>query len=411
MGELFPGLLDELLAGRGRVWNDADLSRLWMSYGGHPLLRSGTIPDPQSVVAYYVTRPFLEWSLHRRVQSIPNVAILGGHDAVRLTSTPNRDRVTGVVMARRESGAEKTLAADLVVDATGRGSRAPVFLDELGYCRPREDKLMVHVAYAGLLVHLPPGKLRENFAFAAAESSRPVGFGMVAGENDTYMLGVQPMAGRQPPGDRASLFACLADMAPPHVLAAARSAEPLADISHYRFASNRWRRYDTLPRTPDGLIVVGDAICSFNPVYGQGMSVAAIEGVILRDCLLQGDRNLPRRFFRASAKEIRVPWQVAVSSDLSLPQIPGKRPLSVRITNAYLDRLLAAAETDPAVVQQFLRFMGMVDNPSQLLRPSTMLRVVEASRKRAVAKLRGARTGESRCQALAQKPLKRLPDK
>jgi 2-polyprenyl-6-methoxyphenol hydroxylase-like FAD-dependent oxidoreductase len=182
------------------------------------------------------------------------------------------------------------------------------------------------------------------------------------------------------------LLDCLADMAPPHVLDAARSAEPLADMAHYRFPSNRWRRYDQLVRTPGGLIVMGDALCNFNPLYGQGMSVAAIEALILRHCLQHGDRNLPRRFFRMSAKEIRVAWQAAVASDLALPQITGKRPLSIRITNTYLDRVLAAAETDPAVVQQFLRSMNLIDPPTHLLRPSTMLRVLKKSRKQAVAK-------------------------
>ncbi|WP_331713110.1 FAD-dependent oxidoreductase [Mycobacterium kyorinense] len=381
MSELFPGFLDELVVGGAQVWNDGDLSRLWMRYGGHRLLRSGTIPDPKSVAAYYVTRPFLEWSVRRRVHSMPNVEILGGHDAVRLASSADSERVTGVVVARRRSGAEKTLAADLVVDATGRGSRTPVFLDALGYRPPRQDQLMVRVAYAGLLVHVPPRTLREYFAFAGAESSRPMGFGMVAGENNTYMLGVQPIAGQPPPSDRDSLLACLADMAPSHVLTAARCAEPLTDVAHYRFPSNRWRRYDKLARTPDGLLVVGDAMCSFNPVYGQGISVAAIEAIVLRHCLQHGDRNLPRRFFHATAKEIRVAWHAAVGSDLALPQTPGRPSLSIRISNAYLNRLLAAAETDPAAVQQFLRLMGMVDPPSRLLRPSTIIRVINASQK------------------------------
>jgi 2-polyprenyl-6-methoxyphenol hydroxylase-like FAD-dependent oxidoreductase len=383
MGELFPGFIDELIAGGARVWNDGDLSRFWVSFGGHRFLRSGTIPDPDSIVSYYVSRPFIEWSLRRRVLAMPNVEIEQGHDAMRLTSVPKRDRVTGVVVARRDSGAEKTLAADLVVDATGRGSRAPVFLDELGYPRPREDQLTVHVSYAGLPVHLPPDTLREYIAFSGPEPSRPVCFAMFAGENDTYRLAVQTVAGQKPPADRIALLDCLADMAPPHVLDAARRAEPLADMTHYRFPSNRWRRYDQLARTPGGLIVMGDALCNFNPLYGQGMSVAAIEALILRHCLRQGDRDLPRRFFRASAKEIRVPWQAAVGSDLALPQIEGKRPLSIRIMNAYLDRVLAAAESDPAVVQQFLRLMNLVDPPSHLLRPSTMLRVLKKSRKRA----------------------------
>jgi 2-polyprenyl-6-methoxyphenol hydroxylase-like FAD-dependent oxidoreductase len=386
MGELFPGILDELVAAGARVWNDGDLSRIWMSFGGHRILRSGTIPNPESLTTYYVSRPFLEWSLCRRLRAIPNVVFLDGTDAVRLTSTRDGRRVTDVVVARRDSGAEMILAADLVVDATGRGSRTPLFLDELGYRRPREDELMVRVGYAGLTLHVAPGTLRENITVAAPQPSYPVGFAMFACENDTYALGVQTVAGQDPPADRATLLAHLAEIAPPHVLDAARRADPLTDIIHYRFPANRWRRYDKMRRAPDGLIVIGDAMCSFNPLYGQGMSVAAIEAVILRDCLQQGDQNLARRFFRASAKEIRVAWQAAISSDLTLPQILGPRPLSVRITNAYTDRVLAAAETDPVVAQQFLRLISMVDPPSRLVRPSTMLRVIKHSQKRAAGR-------------------------
>ena len=385
LGELFPGFVEELIDGGARVWNDGDLSRLWVSFGGHRLLRSGTIPDPESVVSYYVSRPFIEWTLRRRIHGISNVEITQGHDAVRLRSGPKHQHVNGVVVARRDSGAETALPADLVVDATGRGSRAPLFLDHLGYPPPREDQLTVNVSYAGLPVHLPPDTLREYIAFSGPEPSRPVCFAMFAGENDTYRLAVQTVAGQKPPTDRAALLDCLADMAPRHVLAAARTAEPLADMTHYRFPSNRWRRFDQLARMPDGLIVLGDALCNFNPLYGQGMSMAAIEALILRQCLQQGDRNLPRRFFRASAKEIRVAWQAAVNSDLALPQIEGKRPLSVRIINAYLDRVLATAETDPAVVQQFLRSMNLIDPPAELLRPSTVLRVIKKSRRRTVA--------------------------
>jgi 2-polyprenyl-6-methoxyphenol hydroxylase-like FAD-dependent oxidoreductase len=348
-------------------------------------VRSGKIPDPESLAMYFVHRTFLEWSLRRRVTALPNVNIVQGHDAVRLTSTVRRDRVTGVVVARRDSGAETALTADLVVDATGRASRAPVFLDALGYRRPREDTLTVNVTYAGLPVQLPAGTLREYIAFAAPQPSRPRGYAMFAGQNDTYMLAVQTVAGQKPPADRGELLDCLTELAPPHVLAAAHRAEPLADIAHYRFPSNRWRRYDKLTRTPEGLIVIGDALCNFNPLYGQGMSVAAIEALTLRECLEYGDQNLPRRFFHRSTKDIRVAWRAAVSSDLALPQIVGKRPASIRVTNAYLDRVFTAAETDPTLVQRFIRVLNMIDPPSHLLSPSTVLRVMKTSRKRAVA--------------------------
>ncbi|BBZ37936.1 FAD-dependent oxidoreductase [Mycobacterium conspicuum] len=385
MEELFPGLLDEMVVNGARVWKDGDLSRIWMSYGGHEFLRSGSIPDPESVIKYFVNRPFLEWIISRRVRAIPNVEFLAGHDVVSLTSTPARNRITGVVVAQHDSGAERTLAAELVVDATGRGSRTPVFLVDLGYDRPREDELMVHAAYASTQLRVPHEMLREYMAVGGALPSRPMGFAMFGGENDTYMLGIQMMAGGQPPADRDALLARLAEVAPAHVVEAARHGEPLGPLRHHRFPANRWRRYDKLTRTPDGLIVVGDAMCSFNPIYGQGMSIAAVEAVILRDCLQHGDRGLPRRYFRAAAKEIRIAWRTAVGADLTLPQIPGRRPLSMRITNAYLRRVLAAAETDPVVVQQFMRLIGMVDPPSRLLRPSMLVRVLRKSRKRAEA--------------------------
>lgn len=376
MDQLFPGFLDELVAGGARVWNDGDLSRLSLTFAGHPLLRSGQVPEPESIVIHHAHRPFLEWNLRRRVRGIPNVTFLDAHDVVRLSSTPQCSRVTGVVLAPRDSGAERTITADLVVDTTGRGSRTPLFLEQLGYRRPREDTLLVHVTYASMRVHVAPGTLRENFTINAAEPGRPRAFAMFGGENDTYVLAVQTLAGRPAPTDRATLLNSLTDIAPPHALAAARSAEPLSGVAQYKFPSNRWRRYDKLERTPDGLIVMGDAMCNFNPLYGQGMSVAAIEAMVLRDCLEEGEQGLPRRFFGLSAKEIGVAWRAAVSSDLALPQISGNRTVSVRLRNAFLDHVLSAAETEPVVVQKFLRMMNMVSPRAELFHPATMLQMI-----------------------------------
>jgi 2-polyprenyl-6-methoxyphenol hydroxylase-like FAD-dependent oxidoreductase len=135
-------------------------------------------------------------------------------------------------------------------------------------------------------------------------------------------------------------------------------------------------------RTPAGLLVTGDAICSFNPIYGQGMTVAALDAMALRDCLSRGDDDLPRRYFHATAKKIAVAWQLAVGSDLTLPEVEGPRPLSMRMTNAYVERLLTAAETDPFVAERFLRVTGMLDSPTRLLDPSLVAHVARANRRR-----------------------------
>ena len=208
-----------------------------------------------------------------------------------------------------------------------------------------------------------------NQVGAAAESSS----GLLA------WLKHLPAPGGEPARSRDEILSTADDLAPGHIFAAARASQPLAEVSQYRFPSNRWRRYDQMARTPDRLLVIGDAICSFNPIYGQGMTVAAIESLILRDCLRDGVRDLPRRFFKDAAKKIKVAWQTAVGSDLTLPQVQGPRPLSTRLTNAYVDRVLTAAETDPWVSQQFLRVTGMIDPPTQLLRPAFVSRVLRTA--------------------------------
>ena len=386
LAELFPGFLDDLVAGGVSSWSDGDFTKLSMSSGGHQVIRSGRLPNPGSVAIYFPSRPLLEWSVRRRLRAIPNVTILESHDVMGLTATPDRKRVTGARVVNRADGGEMILTADLVVDATGRGSRTPAFLEELGYGRPWEDELVVRLAYASQLLRIPPGMLLENLIAIFPEPGRPTTFGLVGYENDTWMLTLGSMMGHEPPSQRAEMLSFAADFAPPHAVEAVEAAEPLGEVGHYRVPSNRWRRYDKMRRTPKGLLVFGDAICSFNPIYGQGMTVAAVEAIVLRDCLRRGERGLPRRFFRATGKKLRVAWQTAVGSDMALPEVAGSRPLSMRITNAYVDRVLTAAESDAIVAAQFMKVTGMIDPPARLLRPSVMFRVAKATRRPTTAR-------------------------
>src|ERR1700733_7210376 len=136
--ELFPGFVDELTAMGVESW-EGDLSKLHFAVGGHQLVRSGRAPNPPVIL--FPSRPVLEWNVRRRGRGIADLMLLEGHDVVGLTATTGRDRVTGVRVVDRAGDCETTLSADLVVDATGRGSRTPVFLEELGYRRPSEDEL------------------------------------------------------------------------------------------------------------------------------------------------------------------------------------------------------------------------------------------------------------------------------
>ena len=186
------------------------------------------------------------------------------------------------------------------------------------------------------------------------------------------------MAGREPPCERTAMYEFVEEFTPPHVLAALRAAEPLGEVARHRVPSSQWRRYDKMRRFPDGLLVIGDAICSFNPIYGQGMTVAALEALVLRDCLSRSANGLPQRFFKAAARPIRQAWQLAAGGDLALPEIGGAQPLATRLFNGYVDRVLTAAEFDVAAFNQFARVTGLVDPATRLLRPAMMWRAVTA---------------------------------
>jgi 2-polyprenyl-6-methoxyphenol hydroxylase-like FAD-dependent oxidoreductase len=358
--ELFPGLLDELVLAGAPYFDGCDLSKLHYNLGGHRMVSTGSAEE-------------------RRVRAIANVTLLDDHDVVALTSTPDCGRITGVRTVNRHSREESTLTADLVVDATGRGARTPAWLESLGYGRPVEDHVVVHLTYASQVLRMRPGALHEMVFVIGAVPGRPTGMGLAGCENDTWLFMVMGMAGQEPPYERSAMYEFAEDFTPPHVLAALRAAEPLGEVARHRVPSSQWRRYDKMRRFPDGLLVSGDAICSFNPSYGQGMTVAALEALALRDCLSRGTTDLPRRFFKAAARPIRQAWQLAAGGDLALPEIGGAQPPATRLFNAYVDRVLTAAEFDAAAFNQFAKVTSLIDPATRLLRPAMMWRAATAN--------------------------------
>jgi 2-polyprenyl-6-methoxyphenol hydroxylase-like FAD-dependent oxidoreductase len=377
--ELFPGLLDELVLAGAPYFDGRDLSKLHYNLGGHRAVSTGSAQD---FTAYVLTRPFLEYHVRRRVRAVGNVTLLDDHDVVELRSTPDRGRITGVRTVNRRSGEESTLAADLVVDATGRGARTPAWLESLGYGRPVEEHVVVHLTYASQALRMPPGALHEMAFAIGVVPGRPTGMFLVGCENDTWLFTAMGMARREPPCERTAMYEFAENFTPAHVLAALRAAEPLGEVARHRVPSSQWRRYDKMRRFPNGLLVSGDAICSFNPIYGQGMTVAALEALALRDCLSRGADDLSRRFFKAAARPIRQAWQLAAGGDLALPEIGGAQPLATRLFNGYVDRVLTAAEFDAAAFNQFGRVTGLVDPATRLLRPAIMWRAATAKYRR-----------------------------
>jgi 2-polyprenyl-6-methoxyphenol hydroxylase-like FAD-dependent oxidoreductase len=385
--ELFPGLTAELVAHGAPAGSLLANARLYLS--GHRLRQADT-----GLVLLCASRPFLEAHVRARVRALPNVTLLDRCDVVGLTATPDGRRVTGARVLRRADGsAEELVGADLVVDASGRGSRAPVWLEALGYARPAKDQVRIGLGYATRTYRLPPDALQGDLAvLQAATPQHPRTGALQRLEGDRWMLTLAGILGDHPPTDPDGFLAFAQSLRFPDIYEAVRNAEPLDDPVPFRFPASVRHHYERLNRFPDGLLVLGDAVASFNPIYGQGMSVAAVEALALRRHLERGTEPQPRRWFRNLAQVVDVPWDMSAGGDLVFPGVPGRRTLKVRLVSAYLTRLHAAAAHDASLASAFIRVAGLVAPPQTLLRRQVAVRVLRASQHPAAA-TRGRRPG------------------
>ncbi|HSK91860.1 MAG TPA: hypothetical protein VK875_11165 [Euzebyales bacterium] len=374
--DLFPGLTDDLVA-RGAVTGDPQATTRWINER-HRMRRA-----PSGLLGLAVSRPLLEGVVRQRLGDLHNVEIVARTDVTGLVTDEDATRVTGVRARHRDHREVRELSADLVVDAAGRGSPGATWLAALGYAEPSREEVRIDTAYASRLYRRTPGDLDDDRAVISAATPGIPRFGVIiALEGDRWIVTMGGMFGEAVPSDPDGHRAFAASLACDDIAEFLRDAEPLDDLVRARYPASVRRRYERVKRFPEGYLVFGDAICSFNPIYGQGMTVAACEALVLRRCLQAGTGRLARRFFRQAARVIDGPWDIAVGGDLRFPDVEGHRTVRVRVVNAYLSRLHLAASRDPAVGLAFLRVANLLDHPARLLSPAVALRVARAHLRR-----------------------------
>lgn len=363
--QLFPGIIREL-QDAGAVSFDPGQSAVLYHYGAwKPRFATG-------METVGCTRPLIEYHVRRRTEALPNVEIRYEHTAERLVCSAGR--ITGVCI-RREAG-EDTLQADLVVDAAGRGTRAPRWLEDLGYGRPEEDQVGLDLAYVsrlyerpadcavdwkGLAIYSPlPGK-RGAFVFEI--------------EKNRWIVSLTGYFGDHAPMDDAGFLEFLRSLPVPEPYEAVVSGKPLTAPVKHKIPTSRWFRYDKMGRFPDGLLIVGDSVLALNPLYGQGITVTVQTMRALRQALQDlahsgGDlagllRAFPKQHTRFAAQA----WMLSTLMDLRHPEAEGKRPPGLAALQWTFANLIDLTSLDKRACGIFYDMVHMRRGPEALVHP------------------------------------------
>jgi 2-polyprenyl-6-methoxyphenol hydroxylase-like FAD-dependent oxidoreductase len=370
--ELLPGLIDDLVS-RGAP--DCDPLRDCQVF----LLGNEICSPPSGLRVVAPTRPFLELRVRTHVRAVSNIKICDRTDVTSLMF--DGDMVTGVLALPRsahgrQAGEPQQVVADLVVDATGRGSKLGRWLADAGWPQPTLERIPIDLAYTSR---------RYRFGSDVLDGRSAVIYSAYPGQNRGAVAAVQEdgiglvslngMLGDHPPTDPDGFHEFAHSLPVPLLHRVVETAEPVDPKPvRYRFPDNVRRRYDRLDRFPRRLLVFGDAVTSTNPVNAQGMSVTAINALVLRDHLRRGEVPDGRRLAHAMIRRTGAAWDLSAGSNRAFDGVPGQLSPLGRIMARYVNRLQRAAVDEPAVATALIRVVQLLAPPPLLLRPDIMLR-------------------------------------
>lgn len=367
--DLFPGYGDDLVSEGGLIIDAASDFNFYDEdgYVAHPDTR---------MPVYAGSRPLLEFLIRRRVSDLDDVTFRPNTRVTDYLTDEDGATVRGVAV-RGGDGEDTSIPADLTVDATGRTSRTPTWLDSNGYESPDVAEVTVDLAYSTTTVERDADDRRAFWAPASPPYSR--GGGALPIEDDRWQLVMHGVHGDDPPRDAGEFHDFASTLQISELTEILDNHDILSEeINYYPFPSNRRRYYEDLESFPDGLVVVGDAIASYNPIYGQGMSVAALHSLVLHHTLAEnGLGNLAIEFFDDVESIVDVAWMMAVGADFQFPETTGPKPRGTGVMGWYLSRLTRKAHTDRDLSERFLRVIMMEKPPTTLFRPGVMWRVLK----------------------------------
>jgi 2-polyprenyl-6-methoxyphenol hydroxylase-like FAD-dependent oxidoreductase len=349
--------------------------------GGHALVHGGS---SAGLLSRICSRDLLEFIIRRRVAALSGVDLLERRDVVGLLAYADRSAVSGLRLRARRSAAEihaaeESLAGDFVVDASGRSSRAPQWLVELGYAAPAETNVNSFLKYVSRQ-YQPPDPPEVDWkgiiVRGRGHEYQYRGGGIYPIEAGRWIVTLAGPGRDHPPLDDAGFTAFTETLADPPLLAQAlRRAVPLGPTVGYQQTDNRWRHYERLARWPDSFVVLGDAACAFNPIYGQGMTVAGLDALALDAAFRRaggpGRPGLAQQFQKTLARSLTTPWLLATSEDYRVPQTEGPRPSpALRLMHAYVDLVTRASTRSVRVFTAYTEVSHLLRPPAALFHPA-----------------------------------------
>ncbi|MFJ1756052.1 NAD(P)/FAD-dependent oxidoreductase [Kitasatospora sp. NPDC088134] len=368
---LFPGLRDELAARGAPVFDFGTGFRVLYLTGWSPA-------HPMDLMIQSFTRDMLEAHVRERVLDLPGVSLRDGFAVDELLLGPDRRRITGVAGPDRSTGHRTALTADFVVEAGGRSSRLPLLLAEAGLPQPPVREVLAKVDYVSQLYRIPPGTRTDwKLVFETVYAPHARRGGAVVTVDDAHwQVCLLSTDGEPVPRTDTEVKEFAASLRSTRLTDAIAHAEPVGDTHHYRCRGNRWHRYDRVQHLPTRLAVLGDAFCTFNPIYGQGLTAAAVQAEQLALALTRThDLDTTARVFqRHAARRLHTPWLLATSADLGWH--PESASYPHRLAHRYLVETLHELPDNPALYRRFARVQHMLTSPLAVLRPRALLRTL-----------------------------------
>ncbi len=382
--ELFPGLQDEMIA-EGAPLLDMANDIAWHTRAGWGI----RFPSEFKVLAF--TRPLLDLHVRRRLSQNPRIEMMDNTEVLRLLPDSVENHISGVLVCPRVSGIDrcvaKAISADLIIDATGRGSRAPRWLKELCYEAPEEIVVNAHIGYASRLYRVPEN-FNGDWTCAYVQSAPPKrcrGAILFRVEGNRWLLTLTGGDRDYPPSDETGFLEFARSLPVPIIYDAISSAEPLTPIKTHRGTENRVRRYERAKQLPENFLLLGDAVCAFNPVYGQGMTIASLGALTLETCLREQARlhpdgsfnGLSLRFQKRLAKVNKAPWLMATGEDYRYPNTDGAGPgVMTKFMHRYMEQVLRLTTRSVAVRSVLMRAFNILVPPAALFQPRVLFRVL-----------------------------------